>query len=198
VTNKSDKERQRRLEQQQAEDRARALAAMNTAAAPRPLETAIDTEALDWINNTTGKNGPLDVSSLKQMKPYLGLYDNAVNRQRGERMGIGALRMGQMGDNSGLSTLLAQQSQDQRQQDAAGGLENAYRMTDAQMRGNIMPLLGLQQNRTMGLASLASGNSQNSTNQWANFRPQPSFWQTLLLNSMQGASQVGKAFMGGG
>jgi len=169
---------------------------MATAAAPKPLETALDKQSLDWLDQTSGKNGPLDITSLSAMKPNLALYDNAARRQSGERMGLGALQLGAQGSNPMLSQLLRSQQDDQRQQDAAGGLENAYRMTDASMRGNIMPLLGLQQNRTMGLAGMASGNSNNSTAQWANFKPQPSFWQQLLSQGFGVAGQVGAAYAG--
>jgi hypothetical protein len=111
-------------------------------------------------------------------------------------MGIGALRMGMDGDNSGLSTLLASQEQAHREQDAAGQLENAFAVKDAEMRDSMMPILGLQQNRTMGLAGLSNNASQNSTNQWASFRPRPSVWQNLLMSGLQGAAQVGSAYAG--
>ena len=171
---------------------------MTQAQTPKPLETALDTQSQDWLDATSGKNGPLDVATLSAMKPNLSLYDNAVQRQQGERMGIGALRFGAQNTDPGLGQLLRQQSEDQRQQAAAGQLENAYRVTDAQMRGSVLPLLGLQQNRSMGLASLASGQSQNSTNQYANFRPAPSFWQNLLMTGIGGAAQIGAGMATGG
>lgn len=185
----SDKKKQQELERQAAADRAQRDALITTAAAPRPLETAYDTERLDWLNATSGKNGPVDVTKLPGMGPSWGLYDAASKRQDNERLGIGALRMGAESANPGLTQLLRSQSDDQRQQAAAGQFENAYRMKDAEMRGSVLPLLGLQQNRTMGLASLASGNSANATNAYTNFRPAPSFWQTLLMSGVQGAAQ---------
>lgn len=194
--NKSDKEKQRRLEQQQAEDRARLNALLAQAAAPKPVETAVDTQTLEWLNQTSGKNGPLDVQNLTAMKPHLSLYDTASRRQQGDRMGLGALQMGAQGSNPMLAQLLKSQQEDQRQQEAAGGLENAYRMTDASMRGSIFPMLGLQQNRSMGLAGMASGNSQASTNAWSQFRPAPSLWSQILLAGIGGAGQVGAAYAG--
>jgi hypothetical protein len=196
VGKKDDKKKQALLEEQQRADRARMDAYMAQAAAPKPLETALDKQSLDWINQTSGENGPLDITSLSAMKPNLALYDNASRRQSGERMGLGALQLGAQGSNPMLSQLLRSQQDDQRQQDAAGGLENAYRMTDASMRGNIMPLLGLQQNRTMGLAGMASGNSANSTNAWSNFRPAPSFWSQLLMGGLGAGAQLGSAYIG--
>lgn len=198
MSNKSDKEKQRRLEQQQAEDRARQQQLITAAAQPKPVESALETEQLSWLNATSGKDGPIDVTKLPGMGASWGLYDQAANRQQGERMGIGALRLGAQGANPNLSRLLQEQSANERQQSAAGQFENAYRLKDAEMRGSVMPLLGLQQNRSMGLAGLASGNANASTNAWANFRPQPSFWQNLLMSGISGASQVGQGMATGG
>jgi len=191
-----DRQRQQELERQAAADRAARDALIQTAAQPRPLEQAYDSERLNWINSTSGQNGPIDVTKLPGMGPSYGLYDAASRRQQGERMGIGALRLGAEGSNPGLSQLLRQQSEDQRQQDASGQFENAYRMKDAEMRGSVLPLLGLQQNRTMGLASLGSGNSAQATNTYANFRPAPSFWQQLLMTGLGGAASIGSAYAG--
>lgn len=198
MSNKSDKKKQQELERQAAADRAARDAAIATASQPRPLETAYDAERLGWLNATSGKDGPIDVAKLPGMGPSYGLYDAASKRQEGQRMGIGALGLGAQNTNPGLGQLLRQQSEDQRQQDAAGGLENAYRMKDAEMRNSVLPLLGLQQNRTMGLASLASGNSAQATNTYANFRPAPSFWQQLLLTGIQGAAGVASGMATGG
>lgn len=192
----SDRERQRRLEEQQAEDRRRQTELIAAAAQPKPVEAAFEREQLDWLDATSGKNGPLDIYNLRQLKPSLALYDAASARQKGERMGIGALRFGADNTNPMLTQALREQQDAERQQAAAGQLENAYRLTDAQMRGSVLPLLSLQQNRSMGLASLASNNAANSTQAWANFRPAPSFWRQLLLTGVGGAAQVGAAFAG--
>lgn len=195
--NKSDKEKQRRLEEQQRQDRERQQALITTASQPTPLETAVDKEKLDWINATSGKAGPIDITKLPGMGPSYGLYDAAVNRQQGERMGIGALRLGSQGADSNLGRLLQEQSTNERQQSASGQFENAYRFKDAEMRGSIMPLLGMQQNRSMGLASLGSSNAANSTNAWANFRPAPSFWQQLLMQGVYNGRQAASTMAGG-
>lgn len=194
--NKTDKAKQKQLEAQSAADLATRNAAMATAAAPSPLETAYDKERMGWLDQTSGKEGPIDVTKLRGMGPSLGLYNSASQRQQGERMGIGALRLGAEGANPGLSQLLRQQSDDQRQQEASGGLENAYRMKDAEMRGSIMPLLGLQQNRTMGLAGMASGNSNQASERYTNFKPAPSFWQQMLMGGIGAAGQLGSAYLG--
>jgi hypothetical protein len=194
MTSKTDKAKQAELERQAAAERAAKDAAMAAAAAPKPVETALDKENLDWINGTSGKDGPVDYSKLSALN--FDLYGKASQRQEGERMGIGALQLGQQGSNPMLSQLLRSQQDDQRQQDASGGFETGVRMKDAQVRGNLLPLLSLQQNRSMGLAGMASNNSQNSTNSWANFRPAPSIWAQLLQQGFGAAGQIGAAYAG--
>lgn len=190
ISNKSDRKKQEELARQQAEDRARQQALITQAAQPKPVESAVESQQLGWLNATSGKDGPIDITKLPGMGPSYGLYDSAINRQQGERMGIGALRLGAQGANGNLSRLLQEQSLNERQQQAAGQFENAYRFKDAEMRGSVLPLLGLQQSRSMGLASLASGNAANSTNAWSNFRPAPSFWQQLLLTGVGAAGNA--------
>jgi hypothetical protein len=189
MNNHDDQKKQEELRRQQEADRLRALEREQQAAAPKPVETAIENEQLGWLNQT--KAPDFDVTHLNALTPQLSLYNHAKARADSQRMGIGALRMGMgEGDGSGLSSLLASQQDAHREQDAAGQLENAFAAKDADMRGSVMPLLGLQQNRTMGLAGLGNNASQNSTSQWASFRPRPSVWQNLLMAGVQGAAGV--------
>lgn len=169
---------------------------MTAAATPKPLENTISAEDQNWLDSTSGKNGPIDYSSLSPLN--FDLYNRANQRQQGERMGTGLLQMGAQGSNPGLAQLLKQQSEDQRQQDAAGGFENAVRMKDASVRGGLLPLLSLQQNRSLGLAGMSSNQSQNSTNAYTQFRPAPSFWQNLLMTGIGGAAQIGAGMASGG
>lgn len=193
---KDDKNKLALLEKQQAEDRARQQALMTQAATPKPLENTISAEDQNWLDTTSGKNGPIDYSSLSPLN--FDLYNRANARQQGERMGTGLLQMGAQGSDSGLTALLRQQSEDQRQQEAAGGFENAVRMKDASVRGGILPLLSLEQNRSLGLAGMASNQSQNSTNAYTQFKPAPSFWSQLLMTGLQGAAGVGAGMATGG
>lgn len=196
MSNKKDQQKQALLQQQSAEDRAREQAALTAASAPSPLEKTYETGVQNYLDDTSGANGPVDFTKVRGLGLAAGLYNNASQRQQGERMGIGALQLGAQGQNPELGQLLRQQSSDERQQAASGQFENAVRMKDAQVRGDVLPLLGLDQNRSLGIASLSSGNANNSTNQYANFRPAPSFWQQLLLTGIGGAAQVGAGLAG--
>jgi hypothetical protein len=194
-----------RRAQQEAEARARQqqqlqqqfMAAANV---PDPLEEALRARDLGWLQWESGANGPLDVSKAP-LGAALGLYDRAVNRQRGERHGIGALRMGVNASNPLLAQLLNQQSKEREQQAAAGDLERAVAMRSAEVNRSALPIAGLAQNRTLGLASLASGNANTAQGQYLQFlsRPrQPSFWQQLLLQGVGAAGQVGQGMASGG
>lgn len=198
MTNKDDKKKQELLRQQQEADRLERQKLMTTAATPPPLENTLTNETQNWFDVTSGKNGPLDIYNLKALKPSLGLFNAASRRQQGERYGIGALAMGAQNTNPGLGQLLRQQSEDQRQQDAAGQLENAYRLTDAQMRGQAFPLMNQAQGRNLNLAGLSNSNSANSTNMFTQFTPRPSIWAQLANSAVQGAAGAATSWATGG
>jgi hypothetical protein len=203
------------LRQQQAAAAAAAAAATtraNEAIAPAAIEDPLTQRFRDadtrWLDLTEGKSGPIDFSKSPELGVALGNYEAAKNAQGQERMGLGALQMGSQGSNPGLAQLLKQQSQDHLQQDAAGQLQDAVKMKDAEVRGSLLPLADFSQNRRMGIASLqtgresaAFGNQQNATNAYSQFltRPQPqSFWKSLLLSGIGGASQIAGGMASGG
>lgn len=187
---REEREAQERLRQQQQAQQAQQTQFIQAANTPDPLEERMRARDMGWLDWEEGKNGPRDVMNAP-LGAGLDLYSNAARRQSGERMGIGALRLGLNESNPMLSQLLNQQSEDQRQQEAAGGLERAVRMKSAEVNRSALPLAEFAQNRRMGLASLASGNANNSTNAYLQFlsRPkQPSFWKQLLMTGVQGAA----------
>lgn len=197
---REEREAQERLRQQQAAQQAQQTQFIQAANTPDPLEERLRARDMGWMDWEEGKNGPRDVMNAP-LGAGLDLYSNAARRQSGERFGIGALALGTHGSDPNLSQLLKQQSEDTRQQEAAGGLEQAVRMKSAEVNRSALPLAEFAQSRRMGLASLASGNAQNSTNAYLQFltRPrQPSFWQTLLQSGLGAAGQVGAAYMGRG
>lgn len=195
---REEREAQERLRQQQAQQQAQQTQFIQAASTPDPLEERMRARDTNWLDWEEGKNGPRDVMNAP-LGAGLDLYTNAARRQTGERMGIGALRLGMNESNPMLSQLLNQQSEDTRQQEAAGGLEQAVRLKSAEVNRSALPLAEFAQSRRMGLASLASGNAANSTNAYLSFltRPKrPSFWQTLLQSGLGAAGQVGAAYMG--
>ena len=187
MTNKDDKNKQAELARIAEADRLAKEKALAAASVTPPLENTINTESQNWLDATSGKSGPIDYSKLSSLN--FDLYNRASQRQQGERLGTGLTQMGAQNTNPGLTALLRNQSDDQRQQDASGGFENAVRMKDAQVRGDILPYLQYGQNRTMGLAGMTSNASQASNNAWSSFRPAPSLWQNLLMAGIAGGSQ---------
>lgn len=192
-----------RRAQQEAEERARQQQVQQTqfiqaASQPDPLEERLKERDMKWLDWESGASGPRDVMNAP-LGAGLDLYSNAARRQSGERFGIGALALGAHGSDPNLTQLLKQQSEDTRQQEAAGGLEQAVRMKSAEVNRSALPLAEFAQGRRMGLASLASGNAQNSTNAYLQFlsRPkQPSFWKQLLLGGLGAAGSMGSAYLG--
>lgn len=182
--------------QREAEERARQQQAQQTqfiqaANVPDPLEERLRERDTKWLDWESGASGPRDVINAP-LGAGLDLYTNAARRQSGERFGIGALALGAQGSDPNLSQLLKQQSEDVRQQEAAGGLEQAVRMKSAEVNRSALPLAEFAQGRRMGLASLASGNAANATNAYLQFLARPrrqSFWQQLLLQGVGGAAQ---------
>lgn len=176
------------MRQQQIAQQAQQTQFIQAANVPDPLEEKLKERDLKWLDWESGASGPRDVMNAP-LGAGLDLYSNAARRQEGERHGIGALALGAHGSNPMLSQLLKQQSEDTRQQEAAGGLEQAVRMKSAEVNRSALPLAEFAQGRRMGLASLASGNAANTTNSYLQFLARPkqqSFWKTLLLTGMRG------------
>lgn len=158
---------------------------------PSELQKRLDAEAIGFLDDTSGKNGPFDVTKTTGMSPYLGLYDAAKKGQNEERFGEGALTLA--GENAGgWGKLMKQQRQMQREQDAGGQLTNAFAMKNAEVRGSALPLMQLSQNRSMGVAGLASNNTQNAGNMWMGYRQtqRPSFWSQLALGVVGAAGNA--------
>lgn len=195
---REEKEAQERARQQSIAQQAQQTQFMQAANTPDPLEERMRARDIAFMDWEEGKNGPRDVMNAP-LGAGLDLYSNAARRQSGERFGIGALALGSHGSDPNLSQLLKQQSEDTRQQEAAGGLEQAVRMKSAEVNRSALPLAEFAQDRRMGLASLASGNAQNSTNAYLQFltRPkQPSFWKSLLLSGVGAGGAMGSAYLG--
>jgi len=171
---------------------------MAAASKPDPLEERLKAQDMNWLDWSEGKQGPIDVTRAPGLGPSLNLYERAAAGQQGEKMGLGALRMGEQASNPNLAALLSEQAKSHREQEAAGGLERAVGMRDAEVKGSALPLLGLAQNRTMGLANLGSNNANTSQGQYLGFlssRPQrPSFWRSF---SQSFANTLGNTFGGG-
>lgn len=193
---REEREAQARLQQQQAQAAQQQQQFFTQAAAPDPLAERLRASRMSWLDATEGKNGPLDVSKLEGMAPYLDLYNRGRARREGERQGIGVLQMGVQGSNPELAARIAEQHDSERQQESAGAFENAFRMRDSEMRDSIMPLIGMKSSKDLSLAGLASGNANSARDAYLTMllKPKkPPFWQSALMG---GLGAVGGMFSG--
>lgn len=177
MNNKEDKQKQEQLATQQAADRALFLQSFSKAQEQSPLQKRLEEGNMDWLDWEQGKGSfagtPTDVMSAPGLGPSLSIYNRAKAGQQGERQGIGALRMGLNASDPGMAANLAEQSKLRREQDASGALENAVAMKSAEVKGSSLPLINLDQQRTMGLAGMAGNQSGQSTGLWSQFRRRP-------------------------
>lgn len=197
---REEREAQRRLEELQRQQTQQQQQFLTLAAQPDPLTERLRQRDIAWMDWSEGRNGPIDAARAPGMGPALSLFDRARAGQQGERMGIGALRMGAHGTNADLANLLTEQRASRREQEAAGGLERAVATREAEVTGSILPLAQLQQQQRLGLAGLASGAAQDTLGTYASFTGRPRrrpFWQDMLLAGWQQGAQGASMGMGG-
>lgn len=176
-----------------------------------PLEERLKTGNMNFLDAVEGKGEdgtakPFDIrDSRLGLAPNLALFDSAVNRQDEDRQGQGLLTMGQATSNPNLTALLSEQRKSRAAQDAGGGLERAFSLRNAEVRGSALPLIGIgQQRNATGLGALSSiygGAAErygNASRQYQELASRPSFWQQLALAGIQGAAGVGAGMASGG
>jgi len=202
---REEREHQQRLEELQRQQVAQQQQFITLAAQPDPLTERLrqrDIAWLDWADqkDAQGNATPLDVTRAPGLGPSLDLFNRAKAGQQSERQGIGALRMGLNASDPNLTSLLNQQSQAHREQDAAGGLERAVAMRNAETTGSILPLAQMQQQQRMGLAGLASNNANDTLGNLTQFtgrqRRRP-FWQDMLLAGWSSGANLAAGGFGG-
>lgn len=193
---REEREASARLQRQQADALATQNRLLTRAETPDPLAERIRQSHTSWLDAVEGRSGPFNVETLPGMAPYLDLWNRSRSRREGERMGTGALRLGAANQNPEIAARIAEQKQVEREQEAGGNLENTFRLKDAEVRGSVLPLLGLQQSRDLGLAGIGSSNYTNATNAYLQFLTRqrtPSFWSQLALGSLQAGSTIAAA-----
>lgn len=184
---KSDKLKEEALRQQNAQAQQQFQQQMQQWQ-PSPYEQALNKEGMDWLNATSGKE-PLDITKLPGMAPYLDIYNNAVAKQKGQRLGLGMLSMGAASANPALLAALAQQDESHRRQDAGAQLSNAFAIRNAEVRGSALPLIGLTENRASNKAGITANMANNAAGRYSNFQVRPGFWANMLQNATMGVGQ---------
>lgn len=174
-----------------------------------PVEDKLNAGNLSFLNAVEGKGDdgsaqPFDIrDSRLGLAPHLQMFDSAVNRQDEDRAGTGAIQMGLQGSNPNLSALLSEQRKGRAAQDAAGGLERAFSLRNAEVRGSALPLIGLGQSRnstTLGALGGMYGNAsqgyQNAQSNYIEQASRPGFWSQMLTNAIGGAAGIASAYAG--
>jgi hypothetical protein len=160
-------------------------AAINTV---DPLEQAFKDKQkrrLDW-EASPNKNIGDPAAGLDE---YIQIGHSALDRQNRDRMGTGALQLGDNGTAPYLANLKELHKAESAQNYGAG-LEDANTMAHAEATGSVLPLAQLATNRRVA----AAGNASQMFGNWSNVQTGTPWWQTLL----QGASGGAAAYLGRG
>ncbi len=96
-------------------------------------------------------NAGTDVGGIDALKPNLQIYNRAIENQGAERRQTGVLGSIGRGDNAGVANYDTYMKY-KRQQDAAGGLENAYNAANADITGSTFNYAQLANQRNLGRA----------------------------------------------
>jgi hypothetical protein len=184
-------------------------AAIQVQQKPAPVEDKINTQNLSFLNAVEGKGDdgsstPFDIRDKRLgLAPNLALFDSAANNQDSERMGTGAIQMGLTSSNPNLTALLSEQRKGKAQQDAAGGLERAFSLRNAEVRGSALPLIGLGQSRNAttlgalgGMYGHASQGYQNAQSNYLDQASRPGFWSQLALAGIGAGGAAAGAYLG--
>lgn len=206
---KAAEEDRRRADEQQRKYEALLNTQLQTQQKVDPLEERLKTGNMNFLDAVEGKGAdgatkPFDIrDSRLGMAPNLALFDSAVNRQDDDRQGQGLLTMGQATSNPNLTALLSEQRKARAAQDAGGGLERAFQLRNAEVRGSALPLIGIgQQRNATGLGAIsniyggAANRYQDASGRYQELASRPSFWQQLLMTGIGGAAGIGAAYAG--
>lgn len=123
---------------------------------------------LTWRNS----NGR-DVRDAPGLSDYIQIGEAAQHRAKQERMGTGALQLGNAG-NAGYTENLKTLRQNEAAQDFGTGLEQALGMRHAEATGSVLPLAQLTTNRNVARA----GHAGSMFGQW-NQRQSRNWWDYL-------------------
>jgi hypothetical protein len=161
---------------------------------PSALEQATEKEKTDWMSQTNSPD--FDITKVSGMSPYLNLFNRAKANNLSDETPLPAAASWGGTPNASLSAALASQGSRQREQEAAGGLQAGYAAKNASVRGDVLPFLGLQQDRNLSLINALNNRSMGLYGMYGNSISQMSPFMRFLLSGAQGAGQA--AAMGGG
>lgn len=160
---------------------------------PSPLEERLNQESMDWLDFTSGKNGPVDYTKAPGLT-HLGLYDEGAANRFAERTATGGLQMGRDGANATAVEMRRQQLADQMNEARGENLVNAVRSKDAAVRGQMPFLIGTSEGRNQSRLNSAGSRANAASQNYASYRPSTPWWHTAIGAGIGG---LGSFFSGG-
>lgn len=189
---KAAKEQGKLAQQQQAQT----TQLIQQAQTKSPLELQREQEQLDWTRDTTSPS--FDVTKTAALNPYLSLYQNAVANRNEDMAGTGILRLGTNQQNPNTAASLNRLLDERRRESAGGALAQAFAAKDAEMRGSLMPLLGLQNSRNVAVAGISSNNSNDAWRRYLQANQSAGFLNSNLFNQIMAGARTAATMGGGG
>lgn len=161
-------------------------AAYNQANTVSPLQKAYEQSQLDFLN--WDKSQGKDIRNAPGLDNYIQIGQSAMNKANQERMGTGALSLGDPGA-SGYTANLKSLRQNEMAREFGTGLEDALAGRRAEASGSVIPLASLNNQRNMGVLNASSG----LLNMYMNRPKKTPWWQSLLNTGLQVGGQAAMA-----
>lgn len=149
------------------------------------LDLAKEKEQTDWYSQTSDPN--FDITKTTGMIPHLNLYNRAKANDQSDDTPMPTAASWGGTPNLNLAEALKSQGARSREQEAAGGLEEAFRSKDASIRGETLPYLGMQQDKNLNLMNMLNNRSMGMSSLYGRSLEQMPFWQRYLLGQQQNA-----------
>lgn len=161
---------------------------------PTPLETASEKEKTDWLQQTNSPD--FDITKTTGMSPYLNLFNRAKSNDLSDETPLSPGASWGGTPNASLSEALKSQGARSREQEAAGGLQAGFAAKNASVRGDILPFMGMQQDKNLSLINALSNRSSSLSGLYGKSLENVPLWQKYLLAGAGGVGQ-GIGAMGG-
>lgn len=122
-------------------------------AAIQPSQAEIDANARTHLFNQQVDSGT-DIKDISALNPYYQIYQGAVNQQQNDRRSNGIIDLAR-GGNPAQAQAYDTYMKYKQQQDAAGGLEQAFSAANADMNNTGFQYAQLANSRNLGKAGLS-------------------------------------------
>src|SRR6266536_470970 len=154
---------------------------------PSALEQAKEAEQTGFLQQTPSPD--FDITKVSGMSPYMNLFNRAKANDLSSETPLPSGATWGGATNTGLSQALAAQGARGREQEAAGGLEQAFGAKNAAMRGETLPFLAYQQQRNLSLMDALNNRSLNLYGLYGRSITTPSVFTQFMMNAANNAAR---------